>query len=148
MLIIMILLVLRFVNWTICMLSSFNLCQVVQEPSRVASSSNATLIDLTLVSNIEEVEGCSVLPLLMNSDHNGISMTVTKTLTKPSKAMFKRQIWKYSKADFLRASVMIDDIDWDSLFDGQNIDEASSAWEEVLSSIMERCIPQGKVPTK
>lgn len=71
------------------LLSSLNLCQVVQEPTRVASSGNATLIDLALVSNVEELEGFSVLPPLMNSDHNGISLTVTKT------SNVQRQIWKY-----------------------------------------------------
>ena len=37
----------------------------------------------------------------------------------------------------LKASDMIDNFDWDSLFHGKNIDETCSAWEETLLSIME-----------
>ena len=130
------------------MLSSFNLYQVVQEPTRVAISGNATLIDLALVSNREAVEDCSILPPLMNSDHNGLSLTITKSMKKPSKSMPKREIWKYSKADFAKASNMIDDFNWDSQFHGKSVDEACSAWEEAILLIMDHCIPKGKVPKK
>ena len=130
------------------MLSSFNLYQVVQEPTRVTISGNATLIDLALVSNREAVEDCSILPPLMNSDHNGLSLTITKSMKKPSKPILKREIWKYSKADFVKASNMIDDFDWDSLFHGKSVDEACSAWEEAILLIMEQCILKGKVPKK
>ena len=130
------------------LLSSFNLFQVVQEPTRIATSGNATLIDLAPVSKKNVVENCSVLPPLVNSDHNGISLTITISMKKPSKRISKRTVWKYSKADFAKASDMIDDFDWDSLFHGKNIDEACSAWEETLLSIMEQCIPKGKLPKK
>ena len=132
------------------LLSSLNLFQVVQEPTRIATSGNATLIDLALVSNKNIVENCSVLPPLVNSDHNGISLTITISMKKPSKRISKRTVWKYSKVDFAKASDMIDDFDWDPLFHGKNIDEACSAWEETLGllSIMEQCIPKGMLPKK
>ena len=94
------------------------------------------------------MENCSVLPPLMSSNHNGISLTITKGMKKPSKPISKRTIWKYSKADFVKASDMIDDFDWDSLYHGKSIDEACSAWEETLLSIMEQCIPKGKLPKR
>lgn len=43
---------------------------------------------------------------------------------------------------------MIDDFDWDSLYHGKSIDEACSAWEETLLSIMEQHIPKGKLPKR
>ena len=114
----------------------------MQEPTRIAPSGNATLIDLALVSNRDVVENCSVLPPLANSDHNGISLTITKHSKKPSKPVSKKTIWKYAKADFVKAS------NWDSLFHGKSVDEACTAWEETLLSIMEQCIPKGKLPKK
>ena len=77
--------------------------------------------------------------------HNSISLTITISIKKSSKWISKR---KYSKADFAKASDMIDDFVWDSLFHGKNIDEACSAWGETLLSIMEQCIPKGKLPKK
>ena len=98
------------------MLSSFNVFQVVQEPTQVATSGNATLIDLALVSNRDIiVENCSIFPPLVNSDHKGISLTITKSTKKLSKPIIILSIWRYSKADFIKASDMIDDFDWDSL---------------------------------
>ena len=118
----------------------------MQEPTRVTSTGGATLIDLALVSNLEAIERCSVIPPLANSDHNGISLTMN--LRKPSKPTTKRSIWRYTQADFDKASEMIDTYDWDSLLLGKSVDEACLAWQEKFLSIMEQCIPRGAVSKK
>ena len=107
---------------------SFNLTQVVQEPTRVISSNKATLIDLVLASNANYIQECSVIPPLANSDHNGISLAIKHK--KPVKSSGRRQIWKYSQADFSKASDLIDETDWDHLFCGKNVDEACCIWQE------------------
>ena len=48
--------------------SSFNLCQVVMEPTQVSSSSS-TLIDLIFVSSINLIQSCKTIPALANADH-------------------------------------------------------------------------------
>ena len=68
-------------------LSNFNLFQVVQEPT---STGGATLINLALVSNLEALESCSVIPPLASSDHNGISLTMN--LRKPSCMAYNKEI--------------------------------------------------------
>ena len=57
-------------------LSSFNLLQVVEEPTRVASCGTASLIDLVLMSNPSSLQHCSVIPPLSNSDHNGVELSI------------------------------------------------------------------------
>ena len=104
----------------------------MQEPTRVASTGGATLIDLALVSNLEALESCSVIPPLDNSDHNGIM-----NLRKPSRPTTKRSIWKYAQADFNKACELIDAYDWDSVLLGNSLDEACQAWKETFLSIME-----------
>ena len=121
------------------LLSSFNLFQVVQEPTRIAPSGNATLIDLVLVSNKGAVNNCSTVPPLVNSDHNGISLTINKG-TKISRKQIPRRSIQVFKADFARASDMIGDFDWDSLlYYGKSIDEACNAWKRTLLSIKGSC---------
>ena len=45
-------------------LCSFDLTQVVREPTRLATSGTATLIDLALMFNPSSLEVCSVIPPL------------------------------------------------------------------------------------
>ena len=127
------------------MLSS-NLTHAVQEPTRAISSNKATLIDLALVSNVNNVQECSVITPLANSNHNGISLAIK--YKKPTKSSAKRQIWKYSQADFSKASELINETDWQHLFYGKGINEAYCIWQERFLSIMEQCIPKGVLPKK
>ena len=57
-------------------------------------------------------------------------------------------IWKYSQADFVKASELIEETDWDQLFSGKSIDEACIIWEETFLSIMDQCIPKGVLPKR
>ena len=91
-------------------------------------------------------EECSVISPLANSDHNGISLAIKQK--KPPKCSARRLIWKYSQADFAKASDLIDETDWDSLFSGKSVDEACLIWQETFLSIMEQCIPRGVLPKK
>ena len=127
------------------LLLSFNLTQVVNEPTRIVSSNKATLLDLALVSNLNFLEKCTVIPPLANSDHNGISLIVNQR--KSPKPSIKRTIWKYSQADFVKASELIEETDWDQLFSGKSIDEVCLIWQETFLSIMDQCIPKGVLPT-
>ena len=67
-----------------CILSSFNLTQVVPQPTHVSTSGGATLIDLVLLSNPQQLQDCSVIPELPNSDHKGISLTMENCQRLPT----------------------------------------------------------------
>ena len=58
-----------FYSNLLSIISSFNLTQVVTEPTRV-STNTATLIDLIFVSCPPLVESCITIPPLAHSDHN------------------------------------------------------------------------------
>ena len=62
-------------------MSSFSLCQVVSEPTRVVKNSS-TLIDLAFVSFLGMVQLCETLPPLANSDHLGIHLNLSAKLHK------------------------------------------------------------------
>ena len=118
----------------------------MQEPTRIISSNRATLIDLALVSNVNYIQDCSVITPLANSDHNGISLAIKRK--KSAKSSTRRQVWKYSQADFPKASDLIEETDWEHLFHGKSVDEACCIWQEKFLSIMEQCIPKGVLPLK
>ena len=78
--------------------STFNLTQIVTEPTHTNSS--ATLIDFVFASSPIQVESCSAIPPLANSDYNGPHVKISiKTPKRVSKAVLHR-IWKYSLIDF------------------------------------------------
>ena len=110
------------------------------------SSNKATLIDLALVSNVNYVQECSVITPLANSNHNSISPAIKRK--KSTKSSTRKQVWKYSQADFSKASDLIDETDWEHLFHGKSVDEACCIWQEKFLSIMEQCIPKGVLPKK
>ena len=125
-------------------LCSFDLTQVVREPTRLATSGTATLIDLALMSNPSSLEVCSVIPPLSNSDHNGVSLTIKwKTANRKSR---HRKIWKYLQADFQRACELIDATDWNTLLQSECIDQMWECWYKCFMSIMEQCIPRSTLP--
>ena len=94
--------------------SSFNLSQIVSEPTRV-SSSLSTLIDLIFVSSIVSVQSCVTVPPLANADHFGLQLVFTTSHPKRCKKSSTRRVWQYSLADFDRAAELLDSVDWDSI---------------------------------
>ena len=119
--------------------SSFNLTQIVSEPTRVTGSSS-TLIDLIFVTPTVIVKHCSTLPPLASADHYGLQLIMsTKAQVKRSKPVTRR-IWRYALADFDRAAELLDTIEWTNLLP-DNVDAFWSAWKTYFLQIMETCIP-------
>ena len=80
--------------------SSFDLIQVVTEPTRV-SLYTATLIDLVFVSCPPLVESCITIPPLANSDHNGLQLVIrlksaNSGMLRPGACVYK-STWKSLK---------------------------------------------------
>ena len=126
--------------------SSFNLTQIVSEPTRVTESSS-TLIDLIFVIPTVIVKYCSTLPPLANADHYGLQLIMTtKSPVKRSKPV-SRRIWRYTLADFNRAAELLDTIEWTNLLP-DNVDDFWSAWKTYFLQIMEICIPNANVKVK
>ena len=126
--------------------TSFILTQVVKDPIRVCNSSS-TLIDLIFVSPSVNVNLCSTIPPLLNSDHLGLHLCMSmKCLKKRSKSIV-RKIWRYSQADFDRAAKLLDVIEWDQILP----DDAESYWTDLKAyflQVMEMCIPHGMIKAK
>jgi len=118
------------------LLQSFSLSQVVQDVTRYGRNKTATLIDLCLVSSTDHVTDCSVIPPLLNSDHNGILMNLRWRLSGQQSLSQARKVWRYANADFPKACELFEHTDWDSVITG-DINEALSNWERKFLQVME-----------
>ena len=127
--------------------SSFNLTQVVSEPTRVCKTSE-TLIDLIFVSSSVFVKKCSATPPLANADHNGLHLIVSLNLPVKRSKPVTRNIWRYSLADFDRAAELLETVEWVSLLPTDNVDSYWSTWKTYFLQIMEICIPHAVTKTK
>ena len=108
-----------------CILSSFNLTQVVQQPTHVSTNGGVTLIDLVLLSNPQQLWDCSVIPELSNSDHKGISVTMRWKTVRDCGPKTARPIWRYTLADFSRTCKLLDATNWDQMM----AIDINQAWE-------------------
>ena len=125
--------------------SSFNLTQVVSEPTHITNSS-ATLIDLIFASSPFQVESCSTIPPLANSDHNGLQLTISVKSSKRAVKGVPRRIWKYSLADFDSMADYLESIDWNLVLVG-NINNCWENWKNCFLRIMDMSIPNSTVIT-
>ena len=111
--------------------SCLSLTQVVTSPTHCSNS----LIDLVFLSL------CKTLPLLANSDHNGIIFSLQNVKTKPNPIKAPKKIWRYNHADVNSAVNMIAEIDWDTILSSSDVDDCWMRWHTTFMRIMEACIP-------
>ena len=71
---------------------SFNLTQLVSEPTSVCKTSQ-TLIDFIFVPSSVFCQKCSILPPLANADHNDLHLIVSFKLPVKRSKPVTRNIW-------------------------------------------------------
>ena len=126
-------------NKLLSVVSSFNLTQVVSEPTHVTATSS-TLIDLIFVSSIIFVKSCTTIPPLANADHRGLKFVFSIGSSKNSTKPITRRVWRYSLADWDKAAEILDCIEWDALLP-DDVNLFWSAWKHYFLQTMEICIP-------
>ena len=128
-------------------LSPFSLSQLVSSATHKCPSGTTSLIDLAFVPNLSQVNSCSVVPPLSNSDHYGIQLEFAKPSIPVQNPKKPRLVWRYALADFTKANETIESIDWDFLItDDVNVSLAN--WQKKYMSIMEDCIPRRALPKR
>ena len=121
-------------------LSTFSLSQIVQMLTHTSPSGNSTLIDLVpFVPPSTEVESCSVVPPIGNSDHNGIMRFLKQKSSSRDPNNSKRLVWRYAQANWPFANSLLFKLD---------VNRACTRWEERFMAIIEECIPQSRLPKK
>ena len=129
------------------LLCNFSLSQIAKCPTRFSSTGHSSTIDLVLVSRPNNVENCTSIPKLANSDHLGLFLTLKKYCPLKERVI-RRQVWRYSLADFDRAAELIEMTNWEMEFYSNDIDSCVSAWNSTFLQIMEVSIPHSSIKVK
>ena len=126
---------------------SFSLHQVVDSHTHISPTDSASLIDLALVSNLPQLQECSIVPPLANYDHSGLFVSLKWRSAKRPTTNNKRAIWKYAQADFTKACRLIEDTNWDALL-GDDINDSLYNWQTKFMEIIGECIPKMVLPKR
>ena len=122
-------------------LCSFSLSQVVTEPTHFSPNGNSSLIDLALMSNPSQLQDCSTIPPLGNSDHCGVSLSIRWKCNTEHVTVNPRKIWRYTHANFERACELLEAVNWDDLI-SSDINEAWTNWYSKFMEIINECVPK------
>lgn len=122
---------------------SLSLMQVVSSNTHVGANASESLIDLVFMSSPTALIECCVTPGLGNPDHYGIPLLLRSSLpAQHIRPNTNRTIWRYAHADFDLACNMLDDLNLDTIFVENCIEECWNRWKEAFLSIMDKCIPK------
>ena len=132
-----------------------NLCSIttlyclhhkVTGPTHVHHDGTKSTIDLVFVSEPSLMDACDTIPPLSNSDHEGILMELSQKSIKTEKTQ-GRKIWRYTYADWDKASELIDEFNWDSIL-SRDIDQSWKQWHQQFMAIMAQSIPNTTIRTR
>ena len=110
------------------LMSTFSLTQVVSQHTHFGPHGRS-LIDLVLLSQPSQLQSCSVIPPLGNSDHHGIILSLKWRLLRKSVVSKKRSVWRYKHADFTRTCSLLNSVDWDQVL-SMNINLSWDTWRD------------------
>ena len=121
-------------------LNSFNLRNVITEPTRIAENSE-TLIDLCIVNDIQKVNQSGVLHLRI-SDHSLIYASYK--IKKEKEPPIIRTVKNFQRVDNekLNRELSLAPYLVCSVFD--DIDDCVAAWEDLYKNIIKEMVPEMK----
>ncbi len=122
--------------------TSFLLHQIVTTPTHFSYAGSPSLIDLVFLSCPQNLVSCCTISPLSNSDHMGLSI-VCKLPTQFKRPLTPRRIvWCYSQGNFVKACELLQQLDWDNIFDTEDIDTCWEKWQTLFLNIMTNVYPK------
>ena len=110
---------------------SLSLIQVVDSNTCIGLDGSESLIDLVFMSSPQSLIKCFVTPGLGNSNHYGIFLSLNSSFpAQQVRSNKNRTIRRYAHADFDLACNMLDDLDLDTIFVENSIEESGIRWKE------------------
>lgn len=123
------------------LISSYNLYQVVSEPTHFTENS-CSLIDVMIVKNINSIVTSFVAgPFIPDLIHYHCPIVSVFNYEKPSVSTFKRNIWVYKEADFNKYRNILNNTDWDTILNLGNIDSLVKSFNDRILSAAKESIP-------
>ena len=130
-------------------LDCFSLSQVNSVPTHHSHDGHQTLIDLALLSSPEHLTSCDTIPPLGNSDHLGLHILINRQTNQHALMRnTRRQIWRYAHANFDLASILLSNLDLDSILDLNDVNLSWNRWKDCFMDVMNRCITTTLLPNR
>ncbi len=115
---------------------------IIESPTRVTETT-ANLLDPVIVDIEQRILKCGVLDVpTYISDHKLTFVILPSMLI--SDVAYKRSVWNFKRADFLKLNDLILNEDWSILNNG-NVDDAAEMFTLTFIDLAKQCIPYREV---
>ena len=115
-----------------------NLTIHINSPTRVTENSS-TILDQFLTNIPDAVVDTNVLAPLSTNDHSTITLTLS--FKKQKSKAYNRLIWLYNSADFEGMNKHIQNYNWETCFEDDDIDTCCNNWTASFLNIARQFIP-------
>ena len=126
-------------NVLLNILESFNLQQLIKEPTHV-SHTYKTLIDIIACSSHENVASSGIRPPSL-SNHHATYVTLRHNFVRKRK--HTRHIWDFKKADWEKINKTLQETEW--TFEDQDVTESALHFTTKFIDVMEMYIPRKEI---
>ena len=124
-------------------LDESNLHQLIEEPTNIRGES-MTCIDLIITDQPNLFVETGVHPSLDNNCQHQI-IHGKLNITLPSPPPYKRTVWDYGKVNTCAIKDLLNDINWESKFDGLGSEEMADIFTDNLLSTLSANIPNREI---
>ncbi|XP_062604444.1 uncharacterized protein LOC134266236 [Saccostrea cucullata] len=125
-------------------IATHNLVNNIHEPTRITHTSS-TLLDPILTSvDIQVRESGTLVMDSSVSDHRATYLSLSSNINY--KRSYKRKVWAYKRADFVKLNSLIENCDWNkNINEAQTVDIATENFTSEYLACVRECIPEQTV---
>ena len=120
--------------------TNYSLHQLIDEPTYFTENSSS-LLDLVISNNLNFVPYSGVGPPLLDQVRYHCPVVGFLNTPKPDCKSFKRKVWLYNKGNFNEFRQNLAVVNWDSIFNSDNIDEITLGISSNIIRAAEKTIP-------
>ena len=129
------------------LLVQYDLHQLIKENTYFTENSSS-LLDLIIVSNPSSIISSDVGPPLLDQKRFHLPVIGIINHRKKNISPVKRKVYIYDRGDYESFRQRLSDVNWDSLFVENNVDETSTNITECILNIADKVIPNRIVQIK
>ena len=119
-------------------IDSYNLYQLVDFPTRFQDNSSSCL-DLIITNRAMFIKNIIPYEPLHKCDHIPLSFEIA--VQYPKIKPFKRMVWNFNQANWNKLIVDLQNFDWNSILNLENLDEVTQLWTEKFLELAKGSVP-------
>lgn len=128
-------------------LVQFGLHQLITEPTYVTEN-GSSLLDLVLVSNPHSILLTEVGPPLLNQTRYHLPTVGVLSHPHFKQKSFQRKVFIFNRADFNSYRQHLSNVDWDPVFDQNQVDLIATKVTKIITDAADNCIPNRTITVR